>query len=286
MNIGRSLSHVVRERLFQIFSYNSVSIPRAPRLKPDDVMLLSYPRSGNTWLRTICAFMMYEDRQIKNFDDITRLLPDVYWGISNFAHYSKPRIIKTHQPYAFAHEINNKMLYQRCIYIVRHPYQVVISFFKLQKQLFANPETSLDRFVEQFVSGRVPGNCSWQEHVISWTSAARDREMLILKYEDLSTDPASIIRQVGMFLGQIVSDEKIQIILQKTSRKAMNNFYNKNPLIKDGQSLVSDPAKDVEKVKLSEKHKQIIWTHCQEAMKLFDYSNDGLKSETLVRAES
>ncbi len=273
MKTGNIISRILTRTVLKIFPYGHGSVPSAPILSPDDVMLVSYPRSGNTWIRTILAYLLYDQDRIRSYHDINRLMPDVYYGIPRMVRYSSPRIVKTHQPFGFRHESNNQSLYQKNIYIVRHPFNVVQSFFQLQRELFHHPEESFEVFVRQFVSGTIPGNSSWREHVLSWKQAEETRKILFIRYEDIVSNEAEIIKKLADFLNKDVSVADIAMICDHTSRSAMNRLHESAPFLKKNQTLVREDQKNPrEDVELTDELKQLICRHSRLAMELFGYS--------------
>ena len=48
---------------------------RNVRVFPDDIFLVSYPKSGNTWTRFLIANLVYPEKN-PDFSNINQLLPD------------------------------------------------------------------------------------------------------------------------------------------------------------------------------------------------------------------
>jgi hypothetical protein len=92
-------------------------------LKPADVMLASYPRSGNSWTKLMLAELLAGSGEV-NSSSKQWLVPAVG------EHLQSPRLlpgdgrlIKTHEPY---HKV-----YRRAIYLVRYVRPVAVSFREL-----------------------------------------------------------------------------------------------------------------------------------------------------------
>ena len=45
---------------------------------PDDTLVVSYPRSGNTWTRFLIANLRYPNLEV-DFTNIEKLIPDMTW---------------------------------------------------------------------------------------------------------------------------------------------------------------------------------------------------------------
>src|SRR5215471_3784455 len=93
---------------------------------PDDTMIVSYPRSGNTWSRFLIANLVYPD-QNPDFTNIERLIPDNSSKSSRgLKHTPRPRLVKTHD--YFDHR------YPRTIYIARDPRDVALSYYDYHRR--------------------------------------------------------------------------------------------------------------------------------------------------------
>ncbi|HRF96062.1 MAG TPA: hypothetical protein PLZ51_12745, partial [Aggregatilineales bacterium] len=90
----------------------------AKRLREDDVFLLSYPRSGNTWTRAICVGILYPPNTVHSLKDLDDYIPDLNTRFPDHDHYSSPRVIKSHQPYHQREGLQNDKLYGKFIYIL------------------------------------------------------------------------------------------------------------------------------------------------------------------------
>ena len=162
-------------------------------VRDDDFWLVSYPKSGNTWLRFLLANLSSENPV--DFLSIERKIPDIYVNsISTFCSLPSPRLIKSHESF--------NPQYKKVIYIVRDPRDVVISYWKHQQKMRKIPmDYPLEMFAEIFLRGELPVG-SWKEHVGGWLGAKKDDEKFILvKYEDLLSDPENVLRRiVNMFV--------------------------------------------------------------------------------------
>src|ERR1700691_1065530 len=164
---------------------------------PDDVFVVSYPRSGNTWTRFLIANLMYP-RENVSFANIERLIPDTS-SQSNRAlkRTPRPRIIKTHE--YFDHR------YPKTIYIVRDPRDVALSYYDFQRKYRQiEDDYPLDRYVDDFVSGRLISADwgTWAENVASWVyTRSHGKDFLLLHYEDMIKDTASELLRIAVFLG-------------------------------------------------------------------------------------
>jgi len=74
---------------------------QSPQIYPDDVMLVSYPRSGNTWVRFLLANLMSDSDRPLDFVEMEGFIPAIHstrqWG--QIKSMASGRFIKSHMPY-------------------------------------------------------------------------------------------------------------------------------------------------------------------------------------------
>ena len=51
---------------------------QAPQIYPDDVMIVSYPRSGNTWVRVLLANLISDSAEPVDLVELEDLVPDIH----------------------------------------------------------------------------------------------------------------------------------------------------------------------------------------------------------------
>jgi len=86
----------------------------------DDVFLVSYPRSGNTWTRFLLGNLI-DQKDPLTFSNIESRIPEIYFNNDRFLRQlPRPRLLKSHECF--------QPHYPHVIYIVRDPRDVEISF--------------------------------------------------------------------------------------------------------------------------------------------------------------
>src|SRR5580658_693434 len=64
---------------------------------PDDIFLVSYPRSGNTWTRFLLGNLIYQDDPV-TFSNIESRIPEIYFNYDRFLRQlPRPRMLKSHE---------------------------------------------------------------------------------------------------------------------------------------------------------------------------------------------
>jgi len=215
------------------------------------IWISSYPKSGNTWVRSIISSLIYSNDGFFNFELLKKIpqfpkkkyfenFTEKFQNIHELKKYwiasqnlinldEKIKFFKTHHinckigDYAFTDRKNTL----GTIYVVRDPRNLINSFtnhYRIDKN-------SAKKFISspQSVSGAIgkmnkQNNIftilgSWKDHYISWTR--KNSNLLILKYEDLLLDPYKEIDRIIKFLENLINfkhnEQKIKNIINSTS---------------------------------------------------------------------
>lgn len=176
----------------------AASIARTPfTVEPDDVFLVSYPRSGNTWVRFMVANLLAGRTANVDFQVLGRLVPDLHKDVTSIPWAPRPRIIKSHLTF--------RAEYPPVVYLVRDGRDVYVSYFHYRRDRL--PESTT---LAQFIDGKL-WPCSWGDHVGSWLDSAMDsNRLLLIRYEDLLEDPTGGLAQIASFAHLDASIENIQ----------------------------------------------------------------------------
>ena len=184
----------------------------------DDVFLVSFPKSGNTWTRFLLANLKYPE-QPATFANVHRLIPDPdRTSKRDFESMSRPRIIKSHECF--------DPRYPRVIYIVRDPRDVVVSQYHYHRKLRKlGDDSPIDLFVTRFLAGKTCPHGSWGENVTTWLGTREnDPRFLLLRYEDMVADTCHELTKVANFLGLSVSPQQIATAVERSSVSRMRKL--------------------------------------------------------------
>jgi hypothetical protein len=185
------------------------------KVRPDDTFLVSYPKSGNTWMRFLIANLLQQNPPV-GLLEADCLIPSVDAKSKKFFDDMKsPRVIKSHFSFIPA--------YKRVIYVVRDPRDVVMSQYHYQvKRGVLEGGASLDAFVGRFLRGDVCPYGSWGDNVGSWTATRRDDpSFLLLRYEDMLADVTRGATKISNFLGFGQDANRIAAAVERSSLENM-----------------------------------------------------------------
>ena len=229
------------------------------------IWIASYPKSGNTWLRSIISALLYSDDGIFNFNLLKKIqqfpekiyFKDLIKDFGNFDEIKKNWILaqdkinldnkikffKTHQGKytvdgdSFTNNINTKAV----IYVVRDPRNVVNSIsnhyslsienslkFMLSPKLIGNSKNLEDSYMKNKPSMfTLLGK--WNDHYRSWTR--NKNNLLLIKYENLISDPNKEMNKIIIFLKKYLKFEtninKNENILKTTTFEYLKKMEEK-----------------------------------------------------------
>jgi hypothetical protein len=186
----------------------------------NDVMVASYPRSGNTWLRFMLTRIL--TGKSAGFDNVNNVIAEV--GIHKDALPLLPgegRLIKTHELYRPA--------YKRAIYLVRDARDSLLSQYSREKELGLVWWADFDGYIEAFLKGTINGFGSWQEHVPNWLDSplAQRGDILVVRFEQMRKNPQDKLEVILDYLGFQVDPQLIAEAIADNTLERMRERENK-----------------------------------------------------------
>ena len=205
----RLVARKVKSLSRKIFKRKSLHI------QPDDIFLVSYPRSGNTWMRYLLANLL-EPTEIWHIGNINRVLPDTHEPWPSDWIPRTPRLLKSHSSYRYE--------FRRVIYLYRDGRDVAISYHHFLQKLHQEQRT-FDEFFDDFIRGQVPYG-SWQAHLDGWMFTEHSgQEIITLSYEKLYQTPVPEISRLAAFLGCAWSETEILTAVEKSTYRNFQVDY-------------------------------------------------------------
>jgi len=209
---------------------------------PDDVFIVSYPKSGNTWTRFLVANLVFPDEQV-NFANINRLVPEPEaLSKSELRRIPRPRYIKSHQYF--------DPRYQKIVYIVRDPRDVVLSQYHFhRKRRMVQDGVPVEQFVTRFVAGSTSAYASWGENVAGWLATRHGRPgFLLLRYEDMMAQPTQELAKLALFLGIAADVPRLEQVVARCSAEQMRKLEQQQAHL---WSLTKNTRQDVPFVRVA-----------------------------------
>jgi hypothetical protein len=191
---------------------------------PDDVFLVSYPKSGNTWTRFLIANLLYPEKH-PDFSNINLVIPDPEaLSKRTLAKLPRPRILKSHQYF--------DPRYRRVIYVVRDPRDVLVSQYHFHiKRRVIHDSFPVDDFAKRFVAGETSPYASWGENVAGWLATRYNTPgFLLLRYEDMIADTREALTKVAAFLEIPRDAESVAWAVEQSSAERMRELEKKQAL--------------------------------------------------------
>jgi hypothetical protein len=189
---------------------------------PDDVFIVSYPRSGNNWTRFLIGNLIRSDEPV-SFVNLEARVPEIYFHSDRqLRRVPGPRVFKSHEAF--------DPRYANSIYIVRDPRDVAVSNYHHNlRSGNLQDGVSLDEFVPRFIAAEFDSKWgSWRDHVVSWLATRKDQPgFLLVRYEDMKNATADELVRVAAFLTErwnrhiSSSPEVLQRVIELSSPERM-----------------------------------------------------------------
>ena len=230
------------------------------------IWIASYPKSGNTWVRSLLSAYLYSNNGIFNFDLLQKIqqFPSILFlkpflkdfsdpkKVSNYWIASQDKInlennnvfLKTHSALCTFenNSFTNKRNTKAAIYIVRDPRNVITSlshhnslsildaldFLTDSNQMTVRNEWGGKEFGIATVLG------SWSDHLKSWRNL-NFAPILIVRYEDLINDIKKTFMSILNFLSNLmeikIDEKKIMYTIESCRFDVLSNKEKKEGFI-------------------------------------------------------
>jgi hypothetical protein len=205
---------------------------------PDDIFIVTYPKSGTTWLQMI-VYQLTTDGAM-DFAHIDHVSPFLETTLipqgRKISDLPAPRVVKSHLPY---HEIPKGP--GRYICGVRNGLDVAVSYHHhAEKYMTPLRGLSASEFFRRFMAGEVPYD-SWFDHVAGWLRNKNRLNMLVVTYEELSADLEAGVKRIADFCGITIDPAAMPRILERCSFAFMREHDAKFALGKPPRTPAAGP---------------------------------------------
>lgn len=220
------------------------------KLRSADVVIVSFGKSGRTWLRVMLS-RFYQVRH--------GLSEKLLIGFDNFHLRNRaiPKVFFTHDNYTkdFTGNADSKADYydKKVVLLVRHPIDVAVSQYHQwkfrmrpgKKALNEYPEHGSDLPVYEFVVRQRAGLDKAIEFLNDWArELPRLRQLLVVRYEDMRADPAGELRRIAEFMGTAGIDSQIEEAVRYASFENMRKLEEKSTFWLSGGRMTARDKKN------------------------------------------
>ncbi|CAK1545183.1 unnamed protein product [Leptosia nina] len=227
-------------------------------IKPSDVFVTSYPRSGTTWTQELVWMVANDlDYETSNAIPLTDRYPFLEFSIcvhpDNMQKFTEenshdesklellrlvtkpgteliadapsPRFIKSHLPLSL---LPPNILDAKMVYVARDPRDVAVSFYHLNKSMRTQGYNGDFKTYWEFFIKDLHHWTPYFDHLKEAWEQRHNANMLFLFYEELSKDLSASIRRVADFFGKTFSDEQIKRLCDHLSIESFKNNNSVN----------------------------------------------------------
>jgi len=225
------------------------------------IWIASYPKSGNTWVRSLLSYYFFSKSEKFNFD-LLKNIPNFnsadfldsknpirsnddiiksWVPVQKFIHekFKRNLFFKTHNvcETSKGEKFTNNEVSAGCIYVVRDPRNVITSYKNFENQTYENIIKNMideEGFLlsnkstfEKFGIKGIEVISSWARHYNSWVHNNTNIPICLIKYEDLVENPSLEFNKIFDFLKKINNEIKTEINKEKLEKTiSETNFKN------------------------------------------------------------
>ncbi|XP_046965022.1 luciferin sulfotransferase-like [Vanessa cardui] len=228
---GYFLQHGFRKEAFNIYSMD---------IRPTDVFVISYPRSGTTWTQELVWMVAndldyekaktiplierfpYLECSINFFPKMIKQIRDKYCDTERklkcleyisqpvteqLAASTLPRFVKTHLPLSLLPP--SLLDTAKVIYVARDPRDVAVSYFHLNSTMSIRGYIGDFKTYWKFFINDSHYFTPYFQHLKECWEKRHHPNMIFLFYEELSKDLRNVINRVSKFLGKNFTEQQI-----------------------------------------------------------------------------
>lgn len=239
--LTRKARRTVRNALFGI---GALAVPRLP-LDDCAVAIVSYPKSGRTWIRALLGHALVEARGFPQGLPNDRLLdPDMLTASSGLK-----RTMLSHDgsdflpPRDFRKLLTDKSFYRGRIvhFLHRDPKDILVSAW-FTATMRANV---FDGTLSDFIRSPALGIRKIARFHKIWAAAAAiPQEFHLVRYEQLHSDPKPLLRQILSSIGVAIGEAQLTRALEASSFARMRQMETSGDIRILGRTLVPRDAHD------------------------------------------
>ncbi|KAJ1687339.1 hypothetical protein LUZ63_018729 [Rhynchospora breviuscula] len=195
-----------------------IGIQQRFKARPNDILIISFPKSGTTWLKSLTFSIMNRHKYGFTNHPLLRLSPhdcvrflELIYGQGEESYVeslTSPRLLCCHTPYSCLPDCITTSEC-RIVYVCRDPKDVLVSAWYMDKNYMPNVPLSFNQAFEVFCEGRSGAGPIWDHILQYWNeSLRRPDKFLFLKYEEMMAEPHQNLRKLAEFIRCPFSEEE------------------------------------------------------------------------------
>ncbi|MED6126026.1 hypothetical protein PIB30_074407 [Stylosanthes scabra] len=222
-----------------------------------DVIMVTTPKSGTTWLKAWTFALLNRKKYPKMFQNHPLLTQNPHFLVPfleinlyadkdllpDLNSLPSPRLFATHLPYV---SLPKSVIDSDCkiVYLCRNPKDTLVSLwlFTNKLKLEGSSTNSLEDSFKKFCNGVSLCGPFW-EHVLGYwkKSLERPEKIMFMRYEEMKKNPSIVLKELARFIGCPFSKEEedegvVDDILKLCSFKNLSNLeVNKKEKLPSGE---------------------------------------------------
>jgi hypothetical protein len=215
------------------------------KLKLADGVIVSFGKSGRTWLRVMLS-RFYQvkygigERHLIGFDNLhkkNRAIPKLFFTHDNYL-----------KDYTGNRDSKADFYDKKVVLLIRNPLDVAVSqFFQWKfrmrpgkKALNQYPEHGSDIEIYDFLMDPDAGLTKIIDYLNLWAAeAGKMKDLLIVRYEDMRSNTGEILEKIVNFLGTPGDQDQIQEAVRFASIENMRSMETKRTFWMSGSRMVA-----------------------------------------------
>ncbi|XP_076435167.1 sulfotransferase 1A1-like isoform X2 [Babylonia areolata] len=212
---------------------------RSCSLRPDDVLLCTYPRSGTHWTWELMR-MLVKDRTDSDATEKEAAMLEWRWQ-GELESLPSPRILNSHLLFA---QLPADVLAKgtKVVMVYRDPKDVAVSFYNLHRYgPWYGYEGRFEHWLPLFMEGKVDWG-GYGEYLRDWERVMEQHPQLsvhLIAYEQLMEDPIAELTRLSRFLGKAHDVSFLQAVSDACAIDKMRERKKENYM---GRHLPDDGA--------------------------------------------